>query len=239
MGGRCAGIFMSCCTKFTAPSTRLNGSALLECCDRLLDLTLKPCRGAETVRLLEERVVIYHLKRTDEQRCCVIGELYVHRADHGKQPAGAPDDEHRLRGGIDFFLRNDEACGSRLSECFHQSALTEESPPSSPSSAGCPSPATRPGRALRRGPVACRLPTGLASRWRGACGLTPCWGRWKRPFDFPILTPRLGNRPYVRVLPGEERFQYGVRGIILYPTICERVAQVLKRPIAKEQLQEG
>jgi hypothetical protein len=49
------------------------------------------------------------------------------------------------------------------------------------------SPATRPVRALRRGPVACRLPTGLASRWRGACGLTPCWGRWKRPFDFPIL----------------------------------------------------
>ena len=52
-------------------------------------------------------------------------------------------------------------------------------PPRSPSSAGCPSPATRPVRALRRGPVACRLPTGLASRWRGACGLTPCWGRWK------------------------------------------------------------
>ena len=37
-------------------------------------------------------------------------------------------------------------------------------PPSSPSRAGCPSPATCPGRALRRGPVACRLPTGLASR---------------------------------------------------------------------------
>jgi hypothetical protein len=50
-------------------------------------------------------------------------------------------------------------------------------PPSSPSSAGCPSPATRPVRALRRGPVACRLPAGLASRWREACGLTPCWGR--------------------------------------------------------------
>src|SRR5262245_8625549 len=41
----------------------------------------------------------------------------------------------------------------------------------SSSSAGCPSPATRPVRALRR----------------GACGRTPCWGRWQRPFDFPIL----------------------------------------------------
>src|SRR5262249_30288501 len=67
--------------------------------------------------------------------------------------------------------------------------------------------------------------------------------RWKRPSDFPILysalTPQLGNRPYVRVLPGEERFQYGVRGFILHPTIRERVAQLLERPIAKEQLQEG
>jgi hypothetical protein len=36
--------------------------------------------------------------------------------------------------------------------------------------------------------------TGLASRWRGACGLTPCWGRWKRPFDFPILCrPRISR----------------------------------------------
>jgi hypothetical protein len=36
---------------------------------------------------------------------------------------------------------------------------------------GCPSPATRPVCALRRGPVACRRPTGLASRWRaGAAG---------------------------------------------------------------------
>ena len=67
-----------------------------------------------------------------------------------------------------------------------QSSL-QQSPPRSPSSAGYPSPATRPVRALRRGPVACRLPTGLASRWRGACGLTPCWGRWKRPFNSPIL----------------------------------------------------
>ena len=60
------------------------------------------------------------------------------------------------------------------------------SPPEQSHSAGCPSPAIRPVRALRRGPVAYRLPTELASRWRGACGLTPCWGRWKGPFDFPI-----------------------------------------------------
>src|SRR5262245_36011265 len=42
----------------------------------------------------------------------------------------------------------------------------------SPSSVGCPSPATRPVRALRRGAVVCQLPTGLTSRWRGAGGLT-------------------------------------------------------------------
>ena len=63
--------------------------------------------------------------------------------------------------------------------------------------------------------------------------------RWNQDFSLHALTPRLGNRPYVRVLPGEERFQYGVRCIILHPTICERVAQVLERPIAKYQLQEG
>ena len=45
-------------------------------------------------------------------------------------------------------------------------------PPSSSSRAGCPSPATRPVRALRCGPT-------LARGGRG--------GRWKRPFDFPIL----------------------------------------------------
>jgi hypothetical protein len=46
---------------------------------------------------------------------------------------------------------------------------------SRPSSAGCPSPATHPVRALRRGPAACRLPPGLRQplvRW---CG----WG-WSR-----------------------------------------------------------
>jgi hypothetical protein len=58
-------------------------------------------------------VVISCFKRTNEQSCCVIRELYVHRADHGKQFTGAPGDEHRLRGGIDLFLQNDEACGSR------------------------------------------------------------------------------------------------------------------------------
>jgi hypothetical protein len=80
-----------------------------------------------------------------------------------------------------------------------QSSL-QQAPPSSPSSAGCPSPAIRPVRALRREPVACRLPTELASRWRGACGLTTCWGRWKRPFDFPLLTCRGGELPQARQL---------------------------------------
>src|SRR4030095_12795535 len=45
-------------------------------------------------------------------------------------------------------------------------------PPSSSSRAGCPSPATRPVRALRCGRT-------LAGGGRG--------GRWKRPCDFPIL----------------------------------------------------
>jgi hypothetical protein len=55
---------------------------------------------------------------------------------------------------------------------------------SSPSRAGCPSPAPRPGRARRRGPVACRRPTGLARRGRGAppvrpgqaCARRAAWG---------------------------------------------------------------
>jgi hypothetical protein len=46
-------------------------------------------------------------------------------------------------------------------------------PPSSSSRAGCPSPATRPVRALRCEPAACRRHPVLASRWRGACGPTP------------------------------------------------------------------
>jgi hypothetical protein len=46
-------------------------------------------------------------------------------------------------------------------------------PPSSSSRAGCPSPATRPVRALRCEPAACRRHPALASRWRGACGPTP------------------------------------------------------------------
>jgi hypothetical protein len=50
-------------------------------------------------------------------------------------------------------------------------------PPSSSSRAGCPSPATRPVRALRCEPAACRRHPALASRWRGACGPTPGAGR--------------------------------------------------------------
>ena len=86
-------------------------------------------------------------------------------------------------------------------------------PPSSSSRAGCPSPVTRPVRALRCEPAACRRHPALASRWRGACGPTPGagisgqgsmgWadavggkgrliflspgGRWQRPCEFPIL----------------------------------------------------
>jgi hypothetical protein len=45
--------------------------------------------------------------------------------------------------------------------------------PSSSSRAGCPSPATRPVRALRCEPAACRQHPALASRGRGACGPTP------------------------------------------------------------------
>ena len=78
-------------------------------------------------------------------------------------------------------------CGEHPAPAAVHGLSRPGSAPRSASSAGCPAPATRPVRALRRGPVACQLPTGLASRSRGACGLTPCWGRWKRPFDFPIL----------------------------------------------------
>ena len=46
-------------------------------------------------------------------------------------------------------------------------------PPSSSSRAGCPSPATRPVRALRCEPAVYRRHPTLASRWRGACGPTP------------------------------------------------------------------
>jgi hypothetical protein len=49
-------------------------------------------------------------------------------------------------------------------------AVAQRSPPSNPSSAGCPSPATRPVRARRRGPVAYRLPTGLAAAGAGRVG---------------------------------------------------------------------
>ena len=46
-----------------------------------------------------------------------------------------------------------------------------------PSRAGCPSPATRSVRALRRGPAACQLPTGRRqplARWRGRG-----WAPWR------------------------------------------------------------
>ncbi len=52
------------------------------------------------------------------------------------------------------------------------SAPSPSSPkPGSPSSAGCPAPATRPGRARRRGPAACLRRPALARCWRaGAAG---------------------------------------------------------------------
>src|SRR5262245_52193656 len=95
-----------------------------------------------------------------------------------------------------------------------QSSLQPSPRAGSPSSAGCPSPATRPVRALRRGAVACRLPTGLTSRWRGAGGLTPCWGRWKRPCDFPIL-PR--PRYVSRADHGDGQYRGGVH--IAFPSL--------------------
>jgi hypothetical protein len=54
-----------------------------------------------------------------------------------------------------------------------ESVTPSSLPPSSSSRAGCPSPATRPVRALRCEPAACRRHPALASRWRGACGPTP------------------------------------------------------------------
>jgi hypothetical protein len=56
---------------------------------------------------------------------------------------------------------------------FRHSATLSSLPPSSSSRAGCLSPATRPVRALRCEPAACRRHPALASRWRGACGPTP------------------------------------------------------------------
>jgi hypothetical protein len=92
----------------------------------------------------------------------------------------------------------------------------EQPPPRRPSRAGGPSPGPRPVRALRRGPAACRRPTGRARgsphapvrrgrapggaggdglaqgerpRGRAAGGHGGDGrGRWKRSFDFPILS---------------------------------------------------
>jgi hypothetical protein len=56
-----------------------------------------------------------------------------------------------------------------------RSSRLNQPQPGNPSRAGCLLPATRPGRALRRGPVACRLPTGLASREQAAGPAGGCW----------------------------------------------------------------
>jgi hypothetical protein len=78
--------------------------------------------------------------------------------------------------------RRPSAALTALQELLYQSfqalvafaSVTPSSlPPSSSSRAGCPSPATRPVRALRCEPAACRRHPALASRWRGACGPTP------------------------------------------------------------------
>jgi len=63
----------------------------------------------------------------------------------------------------DLLKRPSDQCNPMGWLLWHQ-ARAEDAivpPPSSPS---CPSPATRPVRALRRGPVACRLHPVLASR---------------------------------------------------------------------------
>ena len=54
-------------------------------------------------------------------------------------------------------------------------------PPNSPRRAGCPAPATRPGRARRRGPVVGRRRPARARRWRaGAAGGGELLGRRRR-----------------------------------------------------------
>jgi hypothetical protein len=98
----------------------------------------------------------------------------------------------------------------KLSSPLQQlSSRLNQSPPSRPSRAGSPSPATRPVRALRRGAPRAR-PGGVLARVGGASGAgrrqarAPAgaeWhgvggrGRWKRPFDFPILPPTCRSRP--------------------------------------------
>jgi len=78
--------------------------------------------------------------------------------------------------------RRPSAALTALQELLYQSlqalvafeSVTPSSlPPSSSSRAGCPSPATRPVRALRCEPAACRRHPALASRWRGAYGPPP------------------------------------------------------------------
>jgi hypothetical protein len=73
--------------------------------------------------------------------------------------------------------RRPSAALTALQELLYQSLQVlvafEAVTPSSSSRAGCPSPATRPVRALRCEPVACRRQPALASRGRGACGPTP------------------------------------------------------------------
>ena len=68
-----------------------------------------------------------------------------------RRPSAAP------RALQSFCIRLSKQCSS----CLQPSPRA--APPSSPSRAGCPSPAPRPVRARRRGPAACRLPIGLAS----------------------------------------------------------------------------
>ena len=51
--------------------------------------------------------------------------------------------------------------------------IVSQPPPGSSSRAGCPSPTTRPVRALRCEPAACRRYPALSNRWRGAGGPPP------------------------------------------------------------------
>src|SRR5712691_1232862 len=78
-----------------------------------------------------------------------------------QEPSAAPPAlQELLYQSLQAALIAFESSASRL--IAFESVLPSSSPSSSPSRAGCPSPAPRPGRARRRGPVACRLPTGLA-----------------------------------------------------------------------------
>jgi hypothetical protein len=55
-------------------------------------------------------------------------------------------------------------------------------------------------------PAGCRQGWPAAGAGRAGAPRAGVSGKGRLIFLYSALTPRLGNRPYVRVLPGEERF---------------------------------